>query len=68
MKPLIHDIPRLDQMALTGVLDSYVRCRNCYGKGANYIRNRRLGTLDKVICPFCEGSRVMSNRESSYDK
>ncbi len=68
LAPYVRRLPQLSELTLTSVPNSFVRCKICYGKGFTFIRNRQLLTMDKVICPFCNGKREVSTRESAYDK
>ena len=68
MRPLLHYMPPISSRNLTGVLNSYVRCRLCLGGGTTFTASPVTLTYTEKHCQLCGGSRVMSNRESHYER
>ena len=67
MQPLLHYMPPIQTRHLTGVKDSYVRCRLCLGGGTTFTASPVTLTYTEKHCQLCGGSKVMSNRESTYE-
>ena len=69
LRPKIFSIPPIETRNLSQTLNTFVRCRVCLGRRATIVHSRSENKFrDPNICWFCEGSAVMSNRESDYDK
>ncbi len=68
MQPLLHHMPPIQTRNLTQVLNSTVRCSLCLGGGITYTSSPVSLTYTKKHCQLCGGSKVISNRESAYDK
>lgn len=67
MQPYQWQMPPLQTMNLTQVINSVVGCRLCMTNGIVDYRSRIMQTDTFTKCPFCNGSREMSNRESTYE-
>ena len=61
LRPLIKDLPRLQDLNLTQVLSSEVTCRVCYGKRVVAIRDRKYGSISYSHCLHCNGLGTMRN-------
>jgi len=68
MKPLFHPMPRLETLNLSGVLNSYVKCRLCRGGRVTATCSPVTLTYTYKKCQLCQGSGIISNRESKYDE
>lgn len=67
MQPLYRQIPKLQDLILTSVSNSIVVCRLCRGTRLIAKESSVFHSYTFEKCYICNGSGIMSNRESDYD-
>ena len=67
MQPFFTRIPKITDLILTHVTNSYVVCRLCRGTRLIATESSVFHTYTFKKCYVCNGTGNMSNREASYD-
>lgn len=68
MQPFFRQIPKITDLKLTSVGNSIVVCRLCRGTRLIATESSVFHSYTFKKCYVCNGSGVMSNRVSDYDK
>lgn len=67
MQPFFRHIPKLSELKLHDISNTYAVCRVCRGTRLVAIESSVFHTYRFEKCLLCKGSGVMSTRQSSYD-